>query len=220
MRLAAVILASAAVLAACESGDGGDGGGLRPNGDQATLEIDRETVAAVNAEVPPGIDLRFERSEWDEEDFVYLRPVGWVPDEGADLTFTSDDLSPFTTYRVGKSCDGLCEPGKDWEARQDDLLAVVLDPDRYEVLEDRRLDEPDGRTVVARARRDSDELGDPEIRVVTIRWEQEAPMYFQCLAVLDGADAGALADAFTAACEAAVPQDFDAVSVSFGTSDD
>lgn len=216
-KVSAVSLALAVVFAAC--GDSDDPEPSMSERDEPEPSITEEVVTAVNAAVPAGIDLTFEAAEWGDEDIAYLGPVGWKADEGADLTFSSDDFSIFTMYRLGKSCDGVCAPGKDWEARHEGLMSPVLDPDRYEVLDDRRLADPDGRTVVARARQPADAPGlfEPEIRIMTLRWVQEAPTYLECFVVLDGEDDQRLLDAFLAACEAAVALDFDALSVSFGS---
>lgn len=219
---ALALLALVVLLAACDGSGGGESRATDAAAEPPPSEpapIPSTVVDAVNAEVPAGVDLRFEAAEWDEEDVAYLRPVGWEADDGADLTFSSEAFSIFTMYRLGKSCDGVCSPGKDWEARQDDLLSPVLDPDRYEIVDDRVLDDPAGRTVVARERvRDEDAgLFEPEVRIMTLRWEQRAPTYFECFVVLDGEEDQVLADAFVAACEAAVPLDFDAVSISIGS---
>ena len=141
--------------------------GLAPFGDnsdvgvQATWPDDApdlplEQMAAIDAAVPPGVDLSFTSIRHDLRDNGYP-VVAAVPDDWASSFFSSSEWHSrekfgfFTELVMAAACNGLCEP-RDWEA---DLRDVSdSSPFRFDTEQgasislDEELTEPAGRLMV------------------------------------------------------------------------
>ena len=112
---------------------------------------------------------------------------------------SDEDLGFFTKMSVETGCDGMCEP-TDWEKRlngPDGFL--TLQTKDVDVVEQRSTKGSDGTVLIT-----EDSFG---TNVLVLRWDDSADHFFQCEADLDEDDAN-LAEAFTAACEASLPDWF------------
>lgn len=136
----------------------------------------------VRAAIPTG---------WEKDDFRGYSPPGQTD------TFNS------TTYDIGTTCDGACQP-KDWAAsfETNHLSSPFLDPSTIVVQES--LTNPTGKLVISRA--------DGQTRVIVGRWQDGAPTYFLCRATLRGDDTR-LEAAFKLACTNAQILSFSNVSL-------
>ena len=152
---------------------------------------------AVNAKLPPGVALRFEERKvvdpTEQLDAVGAVPVGWTPTDGFPGWFKPPkeaNLGWMTSYKIQSDCAGACTP-KDWKA--------VIDRQMLDRVPDAMLrkDEPlaDGGRIRWGA--------DASSGAVYAAWSREGDArFYACTAMLDGAEAVKLLDAFVEACRA------------------
>ncbi|CCM65728.1 MAG: hypothetical protein WBB51_07265 [Candidatus Microthrix parvicella] len=170
-------------------------------------EVGTGDAGPANDALPSGTSLRFEAQPFALDDdgeysATIVAPVGW--DEGRFLGVafeppSDEDLGFFTKMSVETGCDGMCEP-TDWEKRlngPDGFL--TLQTKDVDVVEQRSTKGSDGTVLIT-----EDSFG---TNVLVLRWDDSADHFFQCEADLDEDDAN-LAEAFTAACEASLPDWF------------
>ena len=168
---------------------------------------------AVNALVPPGLDIVFEESDVAESSIatdidlriVAVVPTGWEFSDFIDLEWRppngSEPFSPNSSMTIKAMCQGSCAP-KDW-------ITVIDDPDStpFErafrddatILTEHELASPAGRTIISYRR--------GRTYVQTARWDNTVSMFFFCEVELRNND-GDHAALFAAACEQSIPKWF------------
>ncbi|NNF08835.1 MAG: hypothetical protein HKN74_00940, partial [Acidimicrobiia bacterium] len=158
---------------------------------------------AVNALVPDGNPMEFEEIIADDDGkiAIAIAPDLWrittsgvgveiepLPGGGADVE---------TVFKIEAICVGLCDK-QDWSdyMYNDEFSPFVVGGDVM-VLRDEPRTDREGRTLVA-------ERADGGRRILASLWNDDATHFYLCEVLLEPADV-ALTDAFTAACEGAVP---------------
>ena len=197
MRHLAVVSAFSLALAAC---------GLTSSVDEIPLneaELAPGTLEAVNALVPAGSPVVFEEIVADDNGLLALAvaPDLWdisTDDVGVDIEPIPGEGTELTTaMKIEAVCVGFCDR-QDWsEYMYNDEFTPFLVSSDETTLVDRPLTEHEGRTLVV-------ETADGGRRVLVSLWNDDATHFYLCRVVTDPADL-ALTEAFTAACEAAVP---------------
>jgi hypothetical protein len=160
----------------------------RCGGDDRPIDLD-----AVNALVPPDVDLVFEKREliqgsgFDKTRYTLAAPQGWKPGyEGMAILVHPSYVH--THVHVGKTCDGWCEP-KDWNETIDEAYAYYL---RGTVIKDVR--GTNSRTLIAQ-----DPRGEITVTLVA-DWKPGADHYNSCDSSLQH-ELQTAALAFEKACE-------------------
>jgi hypothetical protein len=197
MRHLATFCALVVVLASC---------GLTSSVDEIPLneaELAEGTLEEVNALIPVGSVVVFEEIIADDDGLIALAiaPDLWrvstdgvgvdvepIPGEGTELT---------TVMKIEAVCVGLCDR-QDWaEYMYNDEFTPFLVAGDETVLRDRPLTAHEGRSLVV-------ETPDGGRRILVALWNDRATHFYLCRVFIDPADV-ALTEAFTAACEGAVP---------------
>ena len=197
MRHLATLIALAFVLASC---------GLTSSVDEIPLneaELAPGTLEAVNALVPGGSPVVFEEIVADDDGLLALAiaPDLWrisTDDVGVDIEpIPGEGTTLETTMKIEAVCVGFCDR-QDWsEYMYEDEFTPFLVSNNETTLVDRPLTEHEGRTLVL-------ETFDAGRRVLVSLWNDDATHFYLCRVTVDPADV-ALTEAFTAACEGAVP---------------
>ncbi|MBT8203321.1 MAG: hypothetical protein KJO17_13930 [Acidimicrobiia bacterium] len=182
------------------------GCGLTSTVDEIPLneaELGGGVLDAVNALVPDGNPMEFEEIIADDDGkiAIAIAPDLWrittsgvgveiepLPGGGADVE---------TVFKIEAICVGLCDK-QDWSdyMYNDEFSPFVVGGDVM-VLRDEPRTDREGRTLVA-------ERADGGRRILASLWNDDATHFYLCEVLLEPADV-ALTDAFTAACEGAVP---------------
>lgn len=182
------------------------GCGLTSTVDEIPLneaELGEGVLDAVNALVPDGNPMEFEEIIADDDGkiAIAIAPDLWrittsgvgveiepLPGGGADVE---------TVFKIEAICVGLCDK-QDWSdyMYNDEFSPFVVGGDVM-VLRDEPRTDREGRTLVA-------ERADGGRRILASLWNDDATHFYLCEVLLEPADV-ALTDAFTAACEGAVP---------------
>lgn len=160
-------------------------------------------LEGVNALVPDGSPVVFEEIIADDYGniAIAIAPDLWrisTDDVGVDITpIPGGGTEQETVMKLQAICVGFCDR-QDWAEYMytDEFSPFVVGADA-EVLLDKPVSDPEGRTLVA-------ERPDGGRRVLVSRWNDGATHFFLCEVLIDPADV-ALQPAFTAACEGAVP---------------
>ena len=165
--------------------------------------IDEETLAAINAFVPAGVPVEFEEIIADDDGKIAyaVAPDLWkieTPDVGVEIfPIPGSGVELDTLMTIEAGCVGVCGR-EDWsEYMYNDDFSPFNLPTDVTITRDEPLAGPVGRSLVA-------ERVDGISDVIVARWNDEATHFFLCRIALKPEDAG-LVDAFTAACEAAIP---------------
>ena len=165
--------------------------------------IDDETLAAINALVPAGVPVEFEEIIADDDGKIAyaVAPDLWkvsTPDVGVDIIpIPGSGVELDTVVKIEAICVGFCGR-QDWSAYlYDDEFSPFSMPSDVTIIRDDALEAPTGRTLVV-------ERVDGITDVTVARWNDEATHFFLCRVQVQPEDV-ALVDAFTAACEAAIP---------------
>lgn len=149
------------------------------NAEPVPLEWETVTLedGRITARVPKG---------WKHEDFMGDR---YTPPEEADLGF-------FTSFEIGTSCGGTCEPlpAAEWVKRIDESVITPLTGNEdTEITSDEKLGDS-GRLIRSRT-----SIGKPLEQVTAVFWKDGGSDYVTCRAELDRRLAGNVAD-FERAC--------------------
>lgn len=165
--------------------------------------IDDATIAAINALVPAGVPVEFEEIIADDDGKIAyaVAPDLWkieTPDVGVEVfPIPGSGVHLDTLITLEAVCVGVCGR-EDWsEYIYNDVFSPFNMPAGVTIVRDESLAGPDGRSLVA-------ERVDGISDVIVARWNDNATHFFLCRVGLQPEDA-ALVDAFTAACEAAIP---------------
>lgn len=197
VRPVRALIVVALVLAGC---------GLTSTVDEIPLneaELGEGVLDAVNALVPPGNPIEFEEIIADDDGkiAIAIAPDLWrittsgvgveiepLPGGGADVK---------TVFKIEAVCVGLCDK-QDWAdyMYNNEFSPFVVGRDVTVLRDEPREDRP-GRTLVA-------ERVDGGRRILATLWNDDATHFYLCEVLLEPADV-VLTDAFTAACEGAVP---------------
>lgn len=197
MRPTAALSVLTLLLASC---------GLTSSVDEIPLneaELAEGTLDAVNALVPAGSPVVFEEIIADDDGLIALAiaPDLWristdevgvdiepIPGEGVELT---------TVMKIEAVCVGLCDR-QDWaEYMYNDDFTPFFAASDEAVLRDEPLTAHEGRSLVV-------ETADGGRRILVALWNDRATHFYLCRVVVDPVDT-ALTEAFSAACEGAVP---------------
>ena len=165
--------------------------------------IDDATLAEINALVPEGVPVEFEEIIADDDGKITyaVAPDLWkvtTPDVGVEIfPIPGSGVELETLMTIEAVCIGVCGR-EDWsEYMYNDDFSPFRMPSEVTTVRDEPLTAPDGRSLVV-------ERVDGISDVVVARWNDGATHFFLCRVSLEPEDAG-LVDAFTAACEAAIP---------------
>ena len=197
MRRSFTLSALALVLAAC---------GLTSSVDEIPLNEARlapGTLEAVNGLVPAGSPVVFEEIVADDDGLLALAiaPDLWrisTDDVGVDIApIPGEGAALQTTMKVEAVCVGICDRQNWSEYMYNDEFTPFLVSSGETTLIDRPLTEHEGRSLVV-------ETSNGGRRVLVSLWNDDATHFYLCRVVIDPADV-ALTEAFTAACEGAVP---------------
>jgi len=196
-RLRSTVVAAALVASAC---------GLTSTVDEIPINeasIDDATLEEVNALVPDGIPVEFEEMIADDDGKIAyaVAPDLWkisTADVGVEIIpIPGSGVERETTMKIEAVCVGVCGR-EDWsEYMYNDAFSPFNLPLDTLVKRDEPLAGPAGRSLVGER---IDRISD----VVVARWNDGATHFFLCRVQLQPEDV-ALVDAFTAACEAAIP---------------
>ncbi len=165
--------------------------------------IEDSTLAAVNALVPPGSPVVFEEiiANDDAKIAIAVAPDLWkisTDDVGVDIIpIPGEGVELDTLMTIEAVCVGFCDR-QDWSdyIYNDEFSPFTVSGDAT-VLADEALPQPEGRSLVA-------EQPDGSADIIVARWNDKATHFFLCRLQLQPEDV-ALVDAFSAACEAAIP---------------
>ncbi len=197
MRYVATLTILTLVLAAC---------GLTSSVDEIPLneaELAPGTLEAVNALVPSGSPVVFEEIVADDDGLLALAvsPDLWrvsTDEVGVDIEpIPGGGTTLETTMKIEAVCVGFCDR-QDWSEYMytDEFTPFLVSSDET-TLVDRPLTDHEGRSVVAAN-------AEGGRRILVSLWNDDATHFYLCRVVIDPADV-ALTEAFTAACEGAVP---------------
>ena len=197
MRYVATLTILTLVLAAC---------GLTSSVDEIPLneaELAPGTLEAVNALVPSGSPVVFEEIVADDDGLLALAvsPDLWrvsTDEVGVDIEpIPGGGTALETTMKIEAVCVGFCDR-QDWSEYMytDEFTPFLVSSDET-TLVDRPLTDHEGRSVVAAN-------AEGGRRILVSLWNDDATHFYLCRVVIDPADV-ALTEAFTAACEGAVP---------------
>ena len=182
------------------------GCGLTSSVDEIPLneaELAPGTLERVNRLVPGGSPVVFEEIIADDDGLLSLgvAPDLWrisTDDVGVDIEpIPGGGTTLETTMRIEAVCVGFCDR-RDWSdyMYNDEFTPFLVSSDET-TLVDQPLTEHEGRSrVVARP--------DGGRRVLVSLWNDDATHFYLCRVTIDPSDT-ALTEAFTAACEGAVP---------------
>jgi hypothetical protein len=165
--------------------------------------IDEATLMAINALVPEGVPVEFEEIIADDDGKIAyaVAPDLWkisTPDVGVEIIpIPGSGVELETLLTIEAVCVGICGR-EDWSEYMynDDFSPFNLPSDAV-IVRDDPLSGPAGRSLEA-------ERADGTSDVIVARWNDEATHFFLCRLRLEPEDV-ALVEAFTAACEAAIP---------------
>jgi hypothetical protein len=178
------------------SGDGTGGGKGKAGAKGGSLEAVAAQADAANAAVPAELKekITFAAAALDNGKVAALIPTGWEDNEHMPGRYkpTKDaDLGFMTSYTIGTSCDGTCEP-KDWAAVAGKDFEQFKG-EQFTIVSDDPLD-GGGRILIA--------TSSGKTYLTAARWKDGARSYLVCHATLAGAAVPA-AEAFAHACRAA-----------------
>ena len=197
MRHLAIFAALTLVLAAC---------GLTSSVDEIPLneaELEEGALEAVNALVPAGSPVLFEEVIADDDGLIALAiaPDLWrisTDEVGVDIEpIPGGGTTLETTVKIEAVCVGFCDK-QDWSDYMytNEFTPFLVSGDEM-VLLDRELTAHEGRSLVV-------ETPEGGRRILVSLWNDDSTHFYLCRVLVDPADI-ALTEAFTAACEGAVP---------------
>jgi len=165
--------------------------------------IDDATLAKINALVPTGVPVEFEEIIADDDGKITyaVAPDLWkiyTPDVGVEIVpLPGSGVELDTLLTIEAVCIDFCDR-QDWsEYIYNDEFSPFNLPSDVTTVRDEPLAGPVGRSLVATR---TDGVSD----VIVARWNDDATHFFLCRVQLEPEDVG-LVEAFTAACEAAIP---------------
>jgi len=165
--------------------------------------IDAATLAEINALVPEGVPVEFEEIIADDDGKIAyaVAPDFWkisTPEVGVEIIpIPGSGVDLDTLLTIEAVCIGFCDR-QDWsDYMYNDEFSPFNLPSEVTIVRDEPLEGPAGRSLVATR---TDGISD----VIVARWNDQATHFFLCRVQLQPNDA-ALVEAFTAACEAAIP---------------
>ncbi len=193
----AFLLAIALLASAC---------GLTSSVDEIPINearIPDGTLEAINAMVPAGTPVVFEEiiADDDAKITIAIAPDLWkisTDEVGVDIVpIPGSGVELDTTMTIEAVCVGFCDR-QDWsDYMYNDTFSPFTVSADATVLADEPLLMPEGRSLVA-------SQPDGTNDVIVARWNDKATHFYLCRVELQPGDV-ALTDAFTAACEAAIP---------------
>ncbi len=197
LRISALLVALALLASGC---------GLTSSVEEIPINeasIDDATLAAINALVPAGVPVEFEEIIADDDGKIAyaVAPDLWkvtTPDVGVEIfPIPGSGVHLDTLMTIEAVCVGVCGR-EDWsEYMYNDDFSPFHLPSEVTIVSDEPLAGPEGRSLVA-------ERADGITDVIVARWNDGATHFFLCRVEVQPEDA-ALVEAFTAACEAAIP---------------